>query len=93
MTKKNTWNFDETGYRMGIARSDWIITVDPVRRIYMSDPDNREFCIAIECISGTGKDIPPMLILQGVNLLSSHFNNDIDDEVVFTTSDTGYSND
>ncbi len=22
MTKKNTWNFDETGYRMSIARSD-----------------------------------------------------------------------
>ncbi len=93
MTEENTWNFDETGYRMGIARSDWIITVDPVRRIYMSDPDNREFCTVIECINGTGKDIPPMLILQGVNLLSSHFNNDIDDEVVFTTSDTGYSND
>ena len=78
---------------MGIARSDWIITVDPVRRIYMSDSDNREFCTVIECINGTGKDISPMLILQGVNLLSSHFNNDIDDEVVFTTSDTGYSND
>jgi len=59
----------------------------------MSNPDNREFCIVIECINGTGKDIPPMLILQGVNLLSSHFNNDIDDEVIFTTSDTGYSND
>ncbi len=34
-----------------------------------------------------------MLILQRVNLLFSHFNNDIDDDVIFTTSNTGYSND
>ncbi len=93
MTKENTWNFDEIGYRMGIARSDWIITVDSVRRIYMLNSDNREFCTVIECINGTGKDISSMLILQEVNLLSFHFNNDIDDEVIFTTSDTGYSND
>ncbi len=59
----------------------------------MKDSNNRESCTAIECINGTGKDIPPMLILQRVNLLSFHFNNDIDDDVVFTTSDTGYSND
>jgi len=58
----------------------------------MSNSDNIEFCTVIECINGTGKDIPPMLILQRVNLLSSHFNNNIDDDVVFTTSDTGYSN-
>ena len=93
MTKKNTWNFDEIGYRMSIARSDWIITADHIRRIYMSNSDNREFCTIIECINGTDKDISPMLILQKVNLLFSHFNNDIDDDVIFTTSNTGYSND
>ncbi len=93
MTKKNTWNFDEIEYHMSIARSDWIITVDSVRRIYMSNSDNREFCIVIECINDTGKDISPMLILQRVNLLFFHFNNDIDDEMIFTTSNTDYSND
>jgi len=59
----------------------------------MSNSDNREFCTIIECINGTGKDISSMLILQRVNLLSSHFNNDIDDDVIFTTSNTGYPND
>ena len=93
MTKKNTWNFDEIEYRMSIARSDWIITVDSVRRIYMSNSDNREFCIIIECINNTDKDILSMLILQKINLLFSHFNNDIDDEMIFTTSNTDYSND
>ncbi len=91
--KKNTWNFNEIEYRMNIARSDWIITVDSVRRIYMSNSDNREFCIIIECINDTDKDISSMLILQKINLLFSHFNNDIDDEMIFTTLNTDYSND
>ncbi len=92
ITKDDTWNFDETGYRMGIARSDWIVT-DPNRRIYSKDPDNRESLTGIECISGGGKDIPPMLIMTGVQLLAPHFNNDLGDDVLITTSDTGYSND
>ncbi len=59
----------------------------------MSNSDNREFCIIIECINDTDKDISSMLILQKINLLFSHFNNDIDDEMIFTTSNTDYSND
>ncbi len=59
----------------------------------MLNSDNREFCIIIECINDTDKDISSMLILQKVNLLFFHFNNDIDDEMIFTTSNTDYSND
>jgi len=54
ITEDDTWNFDETGYRMGIARSDWVVTVDSIRRIYSKDPDNRESLTGIECISGGG---------------------------------------
>ncbi len=93
ITEDDTWNFDETGYRMGIARSDWIVTVDPNRRIYFKDSDNRESLTGIECISGGGKDISSMLIMTGVQLLTPHFNNDLGDDVLITTSDTGYSND
>ena len=39
ITKNDTWNFDETGYRMDISRFDWIVTVDPNRIIYFKDPD------------------------------------------------------
>ncbi len=93
ITEDDTWNFDETGYRMGIARSDWVVTVDPNRRIYSKDSDNRESLTGIECISGGGKDISPMLIMTGVQLLAPHFNNDLGDDVLVTISDTGYSND
>jgi hypothetical protein len=93
ITEDDTWNFDETGYRMSIARSDWVVTVDPHRRIYSKDSDNRESLTGIECINGGGKDIPPMLIMTGVHILASHFNNDLDDDVLVTTSETGYFND
>ncbi len=48
---------------------------------------------SIECISEEGKNIPPMLIMTEVQLLTSHFNNDLGDDVLITISDTGYSND
>ncbi len=93
ITEDDTWNFDETGYRMGIARSDWVVTVDSNRRIYSKDSDNRESLTGIECISGGGKNISSMLIMTEVQLLMPHFNNDLGDDVLVTTSDTGYSND
>jgi len=34
-----------------------------------------------------------MLIMTEVQLLISHFNNDLDDDVLVTISDTDYSND
>lgn len=47
----DVWNFDETGFRMGIARADWIlITIfDDTQSIRSKDPDNKESLIAIEC--------------------------------------------
>ena len=47
----------------------------------------------IECISEENKNISSMLIMTEVQLLISHFNNDLDDDVLVTISDTDYSND
>ena len=87
------WNFDETGYRMGIAREDWVISVDVLRRIYSKCPDNRESLTAMECINGDGGGIPPILILTGIQQLMPWFSNDLDDNISITTAETGYTND
>jgi len=39
------------------------------------------------------KNILSMLIMTEVQLLISYFNNDLDDDVLVTISDTDYSND
>ena len=56
------WNSDETGYRIGIAREDWVILVDVLRRVYSGCPDNQQSLTATKCINGDGGDIPPMLM-------------------------------
>ncbi len=92
ITKNDTWNFDEIGYRMSIARFDWVVTVDSNRRIYFKNSNNRESLTSIECISEEDKNISSMLIMTEVQLLTSHFNNDLEDDVLITISDTDYSN-
>lgn len=87
------WNFDETGYRIGMARSDWVIAVDPTRAVYSKCPNNRELLSAIECINGAGGEIPPFLIVTGTNILAPWFINDLDPNVAVTTSESGFNND
>jgi hypothetical protein len=59
----------------------------------MKNSDNYEFCIAIECINNERKNILLIIILIRRNLLISHFYNDINDNVLFTTLKTDYLND
>jgi hypothetical protein len=89
----DTWNFDETGYRIGMARSDWVIAVDPTRTIYSKCPNNRELLTAVECINGNGGEIPPFLVVTGTNILAPWFANDLDPHVAVTTSESGFCND
>ncbi len=63
-----------------------------VRRLYMLNLNNKEFYTIIKCINDTKKDILLMLILQKVNLLFFYFNNDINDNVIFITSNINYLN-
>lgn len=91
--RADIWNFDETGYRIGMARSDWVVAVDPTRTIYSKCPNNRELLTAIECINGVGSEIPPFLIVTGTNILAPWFLNDLDPNVAVTTAETGFNND
>ena len=90
---KDQWNFDETGFRIGMARSDWIITADSARQSYSSDPSNRESLTAVECINGVGQDIPPFLIVSSINILAPWVKNDLSNDVVISTAESGCTND
>jgi hypothetical protein len=69
-----------------------VITHLATKAIYLSDPENREMVSAVECISGSGFAIKSIIIIVGSVLMEKHFNNAIDDEVLFATSESGYSN-
>ena len=37
------WNMDETGFRVGYGRANWVITLDPNKPLLLTDSDNREY--------------------------------------------------
>jgi len=66
------WNLDETGFQIGVGGSQKIITVDPKRKNYVLDPDNRELVTALATIGGNGRKIPPFIIFTGAQFLAKY---------------------
>jgi hypothetical protein len=68
------YNFDETGFMMGVICGNMIITrADRRGRGKQLQPGNREWATAIECVSSDGFVLPPFLIVQGKNHLASWY--------------------
>jgi hypothetical protein len=63
---EDIYNFDETGFMMGIAATSKVVTSSQtVGRAATIQPGDREWVTAIECINSSGWSIPPFVILQG----------------------------
>lgn len=68
------WNFDETGFMMGIIAPAMVVTrADRRGRSKAVQPGNREWATAIVCVNGEGRDIPPFLLVSGINHLASWY--------------------
>ncbi|PVH69796.1 hypothetical protein DL98DRAFT_392445, partial [Cadophora sp. DSE1049] len=94
--KRNCWNFDETGWRIGILNGRLVFTFPDVSAVYIEDPDTRESLTSIEACNTAGDYAPGMLILPGQELQEKFFDNDINDEVTFATNretGSGFTND
>ena len=93
VTDEDTWNMDETGFRIGCGKTHWVISTYAKKPLLLMDPDNRDYVTSIETISGGGRNIPSIVILAGVNILEKWVKNNLPDDIGFATSPTGYSND
>ena len=88
------YNFDETGFRIGVGRDQWIITRDPKRQSYLGTCTNRELVTVCETIGGDGSDLPPMIIVPGViHQAAWYANTSVPDNYLIATSESGYTND
>jgi hypothetical protein len=68
------WNFDETGFMMGIICGCMVITrSDRKGKAKKIQPGNREWATAIACINAEGQDIPPFLVVQGAYHLANWY--------------------
>ena len=87
------YNFDETGFMMGVICGNMVITrADRRGRGKQLQPGNREWATAIECVSSDGFALPPFLIVQGVNHLASWYTEcDLPPSWVIKTSPNGWT--
>jgi hypothetical protein len=89
---KDIWNFNETGFRVGVKKSQWIVTALKVRRHFLPSDNYCDYVTAIEAISAGGAVINKMLILsRKVHLERFYYK--LQKEVLVGLSETGYAND
>lgn len=65
------YNFDETGFMMGMRNSSAVVTASDRRSKPMSlQQGNKEWVSSVVCVSAAGWAIPPFIIFQGKHHLS-----------------------
>ena len=59
----DAYNIDETGFRIGVGGSQWIITIDHQKAYLSPSESNRDYITSVETISANSKVLPPLLII------------------------------
>jgi hypothetical protein len=72
---EDVWNFDETGFAIGIISIAKVIcSSDRKSKPCLLQPGNREWVIAVECVSAYGIALPSLIILKSTNKLLDWYN-------------------
>jgi hypothetical protein len=89
------YNFDETGFQMGVISTAKVITgVERSNRPVSIQPGNREWVTAIDCICADGYSLPPVIIFEGkVHQSTWYTNNTLPADWVIGVSENGWTND
>ena len=91
---RDTYNFDETGFRIGVGRDQWVVTRVSKRPLSFASSSSQELVTVIEAISGDGAVIPPMILVSGIQHMEDWFTKtNLPGNILLGVSETGYSND
>lgn len=90
--QQDIYNFDETGFQIGVGRDQFIITRHPKKKLFNGSVTNRESITVLEAVSADGFTCPPLIILSAKQALLRWFDAIEGDEHISVT-DTGYIND
>jgi hypothetical protein len=86
------YNFDETGFQMGIASTMKVVTAAERRQNPKRvQPGNREWATVIESISAAGWALPPFIILKGQTHLSSWYTEPLPSGWAVSVSKNGWT--
>ena len=90
--KSDVYNMDETGFRVGVGRDQWIVTREVCKQSYIASTTERALVTVIEAISAGGFVIDPLVIIPG-KIHQASWYSELDDGYSVSVSETGYSND
>jgi hypothetical protein len=85
-------NFDKSGFQIGVVTGNRVYVSLDCEAIYNADPDNRELITAVATINYGATRVPAMIIFKGAYHLCGHFNNELDDNILFARSPTRFIN-
>ncbi|EMT65575.1 hypothetical protein FOC4_g10001844 [Fusarium odoratissimum] len=88
------WNFDETGFMMGIIMAGMVVTGSERQgRPKSVQPGNREWITVIQAINAEGQSIAPFIIGAGQYHLANWYREcDLPGDWVIATSQNGWTN-
>jgi DDE superfamily endonuclease len=85
-------NFDKTGFPISVINGEYVIVPTDCDVVYQADPANREIVTSVETLNYRGQKVPLMIIFLGAYHLRKHFDNDMDSDILFARSQSGFSN-
>ena len=62
---EHTYNADEIGSHIGIGDAPLVIGPSELKGVLIKDPLNRDWVTIVECISGDGRALSPLVIFSG----------------------------
>jgi hypothetical protein len=94
INEQDIYNFNETGFQIGIGGSQWIITHETSRKSYFASQSERELVTAVEIIGVRGTVLPPLLILlEKIHQSQWYTTTNIPSIYAIGLSESGYPND
>ena len=84
---------DESGFRIGIRKNQWIITKDATQQSHLTSSNNSELITVVKAVSGAEQVIPPMVILSGQLIMERWVTRtQFKDNCFLAMSESGYLN-
>jgi hypothetical protein len=83
---------DEKGTRVCILAGEEVVVLIGIKEIYTGILENCFSVTIIEYISADRNTIPPVIIIPGVRIIVSWFNDNITRHKLITVSESGYTN-
>jgi hypothetical protein len=95
IAKEDIYNFDETGFQMGVIATAKVITgSERAGRPVVTQPGNREWVTIIETANSCGWALPPLIIFEGKVHLSTWYEDGLlPSDWVIGVSDNGWTTD